>query len=151
MSAQPKPLPCPWCERTDVFTEPFRGGKHFANCFYCGAQGPVEDGVRQALASWNNRVGEAELTKLRERVPKWAANEQRCTIGGEDYCPVAELDAAVAEQARMLDRIGSGARFLLDLLQKSNDDVEAMYNKSDTLGQAAVELRSAVRAWEDGR
>ena len=60
-----------------------------------------------------------------------------------------ELAKLAGDNGALADRLGSGSRFLLDLLQAPNEEVEAMYGKTDSLEQAAIELRAAVKAWEE--
>ena len=62
-----------------------------------------------------------------------------------------ELAALLSEQARIADFLGRSSRYLLDMLTASNEAVDAMYGKRDTLDQAAVELRKTIEAWEEGR
>ena len=62
-----------------------------------------------------------------------------------------ELAALASEQARIADFLGRSSRYLLDMLTASNESVEAMYGKRDTLEQASTELRKAIEAWEEGR
>lgn len=60
-----------------------------------------------------------------------------------------EIGNLAANQARIAERLARGARFLLDMLQLSNEEVEALYGRSDSLEQAAVELRAAIQAQEE--
>lgn len=62
-----------------------------------------------------------------------------------------ELREALGEQAALAERLGSGARFLCDLLQQSNEQIEALYGGEFDLEQATAELRSAIKAWEESR
>lgn len=55
---------------------------------------------------------------------------------------------ALSRQARISERLGSCARFLLDQLTMDNAEVEAMYGRSDDLEGASKELRLAIKEWE---
>jgi hypothetical protein len=64
---------------------------------------------------------------------------------------MSEMRESLGKQAALADRLGSTARFLLDMLTMDNDQVDAMYGRKDSLDQAATELREALKAWEATR
>lgn len=81
------------------------------------------------------------------------APEMTDLIEGNDLMAEAfeELATALGDQARMTERLGVAARFLHDQLTMSNEEVDALYGRSDCLEQAAVELREALNAWSASR
>lgn len=110
-----------------------------------------------------------ELERVRKKLPleraAWCASELRRSAnelqdaGLEQASQgtrlmaetLEEISDLAANQARIAEQLARGARFLLDMLQLSNEEVEALYGRSDTLEQAAIELRGAIQAQEDSR
>lgn len=97
---------------------------------------------------------------------EWCASElERSSRALEEHPELAEADngtalmastmremrRALGEQAALTERFGMGARFLCDLLQGSNESIDALYGGEFDLNQAVKELRAVISAWEGSK
>ena len=89
MSEELRPCPVPWC-KSNTHPEqgnnrlPYRvrGGGWHVVCPFCGMKGPKKSNESEAIAAWNQRASDDELTRLRAENAKmrkrleWYANPE---------------------------------------------------------------------------
>ena len=47
---------CPFCKSEYITLERDEYGNEYAECLYCGAQGPYKDTTEKARIAWNTRA-----------------------------------------------------------------------------------------------
>ena len=81
MTEQLKPLPCPFCGRTDIRAHVYGGGEPdaFMQCHDCSADGPNGLNRAGAIEAWNRRAQTAQAVPVLTDPQLQTSEERRAT------------------------------------------------------------------------